>query len=148
MDVAEQVLLRQRHEFRKGPGNRVLDKSGHAQTPFLGPDIGLRAQIEHGPILHFLLTRRQTSRVRAICASGQQPALFRPFLLGADQLHLDGADKLRIFRFATAHSRPFARIKRALSRAQSRDFSVSRLSWSFLPRATPSSSLAIPFSVK
>jgi len=38
-----------------------------------------------------------------------------------------------------------ARISRALSRCQSRSFSVSRLSCCFLPRASPISSFARPF---
>ncbi len=43
---------------------------------------------------------------------------------------------------------PFSRITRAFSRCQLRFFSVSRLSWSFLPRATASSTLARPRSLK
>src|SRR5690242_5351077 len=43
---------------------------------------------------------------------------------------------------------PLARISRALSRCQSRCFSVSRLSWSFLPLATPSRIFAIPLGLK
>ena len=40
------------------------------------------------------------------------------------------------------------RISRALSRCQSRAASVSRLSWTFLPLASATSSLARPFSLK
>ena len=43
---------------------------------------------------------------------------------------------------------PRARIRRPFSRPQSRFFSVSRLSCSFLPLATASSSLARPRSLK
>ena len=43
---------------------------------------------------------------------------------------------------------PLLRINRARSRSQERFLSVSRLSWSFLPRATAISSLARPFSLK
>src|ERR1700679_3810324 len=43
---------------------------------------------------------------------------------------------------------PLSRISLALSRCQSRCFSVSRLSCNFLPLATPSSSLAMPLGLK
>src|SRR5262249_21444102 len=43
---------------------------------------------------------------------------------------------------------PFARNSRPRSRSPLRLFSVSRLSCSFLPRASASSSLARPFSLK
>src|SRR5262249_39629289 len=47
------------------------------------------------------------------------------------------------------HSRhPLSRSRRPFSRSQLRFFSVSRLSWSFLPRPSAISTLARPFSLK
>ena len=50
--------------------------------------------------------------------------------------------------FVSSKSYPFTRIRRLFSRFQSRFLSVSRLSWSFLPLATATSTFARPRSLK
>ena len=49
---------------------------------------------------------------------------------------------------SAAGRQPFSRISRPFSRSQDRFFSVSRLSCSFLPRATAISTFARPLSLK
>src|SRR3990170_7890471 len=49
---------------------------------------------------------------------------------------------------AVRHLQPLSRMRRPFWRSQSRFFSVSRLSCSFLPLARPSSTLAIPRALK
>src|SRR5215472_12617748 len=122
VDVADEILLRQRHEFRQRPGERVLDEARHPETPVIRLHVRLDAKIEHRPVLHFLLAGWQAVGMAHIPLAGEEAPLFRPFLLGADELVLDAADEVRLVVLAhrlslsTASAAPY----RAPSRAPSR----------------------------
>jgi hypothetical protein len=65
-----------------------------------------------------------------------------------EELLTEIRDVLKSQPRSVAAAQPFARISRPRSRSHDRLRSVSRLSCSFLPRASASSSLARPFSLK
>src|SRR5438105_8178954 len=142
VDIGNEILLRLRQEFIECPEDRIFHQAADLKPPILRADMRLNAEIEDRPVLDLFLPRRQTIDAPHIGAAGQQSSLFRPLLFGADQFVSDLSDEARLFVFVC---HPLTRINRALLRAQSRAFSVSRLSCSFLPRARPSSIFATPF---
>src|SRR6516225_3952423 len=66
--------------------------------------------------------------------------------VGRRQVHIGQNSSRREVRSHNAH--PLSRSRRPFWRCQSRFFSVSRLSWIFLPRASASSTLAMPRTLK
>ncbi len=156
MDVAHDLALRQRHELRQGQRDGIFDEPQDLEPPVLGLHARLRAEIQHRPVLHFLLAGRQAVDVAEV----GRPVSSRPSSAhcSLERISLSlilpvssGRSSsliMRIIRMSGAERYPFARISRALSRCQSRFFSVSRLSWTFLPLARPSSILAMPLGLK
>src|SRR5579872_4034321 len=99
VNVRNEILLRLRHEFVERPDHRIFHQPADFEPPVLWPYMWLNAEIEHRPVLHFLLSRRQAVDVSHIGAAGQQTPLLRPVLFAADQLVPDLAQQSGVFIF-------------------------------------------------
>ena len=89
----------------------------------------------------FLVIRLMNQLIRKEAAKPPPPSR-------QEELLTEIRDVLKSQPRSVAAAQPFARISRPRSRSHDRLRSVSRLSCSFLPRASASSSLARPFSLK
>src|SRR5579871_1510476 len=89
VNVGYAVALRQCHEFLERQAEPMLDCAIDIKPELLRRDVGFRAEIEHRPVAHQTLTRRQTVALGIARHAGQQQAFARPALLRLDQLVVD-----------------------------------------------------------
>src|SRR5581483_3003926 len=84
VEVAHVVDLRQREEWLPGQRDGVLDESAYLELPRRGGHVRRFAEIEDGPVLHFVLPDRELRHAVPIRGSAALRLL-------ADELHVDGA---------------------------------------------------------
>src|SRR5438067_556495 len=66
MKIADILGLRQREELRPRQRQRILDEPAEFELPRLDGDVRVLAEIEHGPVLHFVLSDRKPRHAVAV----------------------------------------------------------------------------------
>ena len=100
MDVGDELRLRLRGEFGKGPEHGIVDRAVDVEPPALVRNFRRQAEIEHRPVLCQMLARRQ-ALLRGGDPAGEEFALARPALLClVSLLSAGGSFSSAIFSYA------------------------------------------------